>query len=288
MQSLWVLAATFLFSLMGVGVKLASDSYGTGEILFYRGLVGFLVISLLCWLRGASLRTTYARMHLKRSVVGLISMALWFYTIAALPLATAMTLAYTSPLWVAAFALGSSLLPGAKPVDRNLVLIPFGGFIGVVLLLRPTFDQQLWFAGLLGVVGAVFAAFAYAQIRAVARVGEPEWRIVFYFSLGTTVVGLVWALAAGPSRPDLRGSMLLLSIGLSALAAQFALTRAFARGNTLTAVTLQYSGVLFAALWGILIWGDVPDMGTWFSMGLIVLSGVASTWLGTRRPDSDA
>ncbi|HVL76488.1 MAG TPA: EamA/RhaT family transporter, partial [Noviherbaspirillum sp.] len=105
MQSLWVLAATFLFSIMGVCVKLAADQHGLGEILFYRGAIGVFVILLICRLRFAPLRTPHLGLHFKRGAVGLISMSLWFYTIAVLPLPTAMTLAYTSPLWVVAFLL---------------------------------------------------------------------------------------------------------------------------------------------------------------------------------------
>ncbi|HVL74950.1 MAG TPA: EamA/RhaT family transporter, partial [Noviherbaspirillum sp.] len=87
--------------------------------------------------------------------------------------------------------------------------------------------------------------------------------------------------AEGMRWPDMQGWVLLLSIGASALAAQFALTRAFARGNTLLAVTLQYTGVLFAAGWGILLWGDVPGTASWLGMALIVVCGIASTWISS-------
>lgn len=286
MQSLWMLVATFLFSLMGVGVKLASTRHGIGEIVFYRGLIGAVALYLLCRMRGAPLRTPHAVLHLKRSAVGLISMGLWFYTIAVLPLPTAMTLAYTSPLWMAVFLLIMSMRPAGRPLNRRAALIPLCGFAGVVLLLQPSFERDLWHAGILGVVGAMFAALAYWQVRAIAEAGEPEWRIVFYFSIGTTVVGLVWALMTGMRWPAFQEIALLLGIGVSALVAQFALTRALGRGNTLSAVTLQYSGVLFGVMWGGLLWGDVPSATGWFSMALIVVSGIASTWLGvvhTRR-----
>lgn len=288
MQSLWMLVATFLFSLMGVCVKFASATYSTGEIVFYRGLVGAVAISLLCGLRGGVLRTPHLGLHLKRSVVGLISMCLWFYTMAVLPLPTAMTLAYTSPLWIAAFLVFTSFQSPRKQIDRWSAAIPLCGFVGVALLLQPTFDRDLRTAGILGVIGAFFAALAYEQVRAVARAGEPEWRIVFYFSLGSTVVGFAWALATGLHRPTPQGVALLLAIGVFALAAQIALTRALARGNTLLAATLQYSGVLFAAMWGIMFWNDMPDAWGWLGMALIVLCGIASTCLGAARSSADS
>lgn len=291
MQSLWMLVATFLFSVMGLCVKLVSVNHGTGEIVFYRGLIGALAVFTLCRIRRAPLRTPHARLHIKRSAVGLVSMCLWFYTLVALPLPTAMTLAYTSPLWAGVFVLLASLRPAGRPLDRRAAAIPLCGFVGVALLLQPTFDRDLWGAGVLGIIGAIFAALAYWQVRAIARAGEPEWRIVFYFSLGTAIVGLLWALPAGMHWPDPRALGLLIAIGVSALAAQFALTRALSRGNTLTAVTLQYSGVLFAVMWGMLFWGDRPGILGWFSMALIVSSGIASAWIGSARPvrqDGDA
>jgi S-adenosylmethionine uptake transporter len=283
MQSLWMLAATFLFSLMAVCAKFVAAGTGTGEIVFYRGLTGALVLFLICRLRHMPLRTPHGMLHLKRNTVGLASMCLWFHTIVALPLATAMTLASTAPLWVAMSVLVGALRATGRLHDWRAALIPLAGFAGVVLLLQPTFERHLWSAGLLGVAGAVCGALAYLQVRVIAETGEPEWRIVFYFSAGNALVGLVWAIAEGMHWPTWRESALLLMVGLTSLGGQFALTRALARGNTLSAVTLQYTGVLFAALWGILIWDDMPTVVGWFSMALIMASGIASTWLSLHR-----
>lgn len=101
MQSLWMLCATFLFAIMGVCVKLASDLYLTSEIVMFRGLVGVLFMLALVFFHGGTLRTVLAREHLWRGVVGVIAFWCWFYSFSKLPLALAVTLNYTAPIWLA-------------------------------------------------------------------------------------------------------------------------------------------------------------------------------------------
>src|SRR6185295_12584067 len=100
-----IVVASLLFATMGVCVRLASADYGAGEIVMYRGLVGALMIGLTCRWRGESLRTRLPAQHALRSTTGVVALCLWFYAIAHLPLATAITLNYTSSLWLAVFVL---------------------------------------------------------------------------------------------------------------------------------------------------------------------------------------
>ena len=103
MASLWMLFAAFLFSVMGACVKLASASLSISEIVMYRGLIGVVMLALLVLHRGSSLRTAFPLAHVWRGAVGVVSLWLWFYGISKLPLATAVTLNYMSPIWMAAF-----------------------------------------------------------------------------------------------------------------------------------------------------------------------------------------
>lgn len=100
MQSLWMLFATFTFAIMGVCVKLASETYTVAEILMYRGLVGVIFIYALILRQNGSLKTAFVWQHLWRCVVGTVAVWLWFYAISLLPLATAMTLNYMAPIWI--------------------------------------------------------------------------------------------------------------------------------------------------------------------------------------------
>ena len=102
----WLMVlATLLFAAMGVCVKYASAFYGTGVIVFFRGLVGALMMGVVVQLRRTSLRTRVPWMHAWRGVVGVSALALWFYAMGRLPLATAVTLNYMSSLWMAAYLL---------------------------------------------------------------------------------------------------------------------------------------------------------------------------------------
>ena len=131
---LLMLGASLLFATMGVCVKLASAHYGAGEIVLYRSLVGAVFIAGLSHWRGGSLRTTIPAMHFWRSLTGVISLALWFYAIGKLPLATAVTLNYMSSVWMALFLIGGAVMLGSARVDPRLVATVLAGFAGVALV----------------------------------------------------------------------------------------------------------------------------------------------------------
>jgi S-adenosylmethionine uptake transporter len=279
-----MLGATFLFALMGVCVKLASARYGAGEIVMYRSLVGAVYIVLLARWRGGSLKTTVPGMHAWRAVVGVTSLVLWFYSIGGLPLATAMTLNYMSSVWMALFLIGGAILLGGARVDPKLVAAVLTGFAGVALVLRPTIDQQQLWHGLAGLLSGVLAALAYLQVTALGRTGEPDYRIVFYFSVSGAVVGFVLTCISGFGRHSWAGAGLLLAIGLLATTAQLMMTRAYAIGRTLSNASLQYAGIAFSFVFGVLIFNDAITGMAVAGILLIVLAGLAATLLRARSP----
>jgi len=286
MQALWMLLASFFFASMGVCIKFAAAHFNSFETVFYRGVVGMLFLLGLTRWQGVSLATRVPMMHAWRSLVGTISLTAWFYAIALLPLATAMTLNYMSSVWIATFLLGGAVLTQARGEQMReqapLFLTVIAGFLGVALLLRPSFNEEQAFAGLVGLLSGVFAALAYLQVAALAKVGEPESRTVFYFSLGSTLAGLIGMLFVGVSPLRWPGALWLLPIGLLAVGGQLCLTRAYAQGATMVVANLHYSGIVFAALFGLTVFGDrIPLIG-WFGMGLIIVSGIAATVLRSR------
>lgn len=278
-----MVVATWLFAMMGVSVKYASALYGTGEIVFYRGLVGALL--MLGWARWqrVGLRTAVPGMHFWRSASGVSALMLWFFAIGSLPLATAVTLNYMSSVWMALFLLGGAVLMGASRVDGRLVATVMLGFAGVVLVLRPTLGQdQLW-GGLTGLLSGMLSATAYLQVTALGRAGEPEPRIVFYFSLGGTVAGLVVALSSGGLHGHTpRGLALLVATGVLATLAQLLMTRAYAIGRALTNASLQYLGIVWSFGFGVWLFGDAVSLTTLSGMALIVAAGVGATLLRSR------
>ena len=282
-----MLGAALLFSIMAVCVKWASALYGAGELVFYRSVVGALFIFVLTRFSGTSLRTRVPSAHFWRCLTGAVSLLLWFYAIGGLPLATAMTLNYMSSVWMALFLLGGSVLLGAARVDGRLVAAVLAGFVGVALVLRPAIEQQQLWHGLAGLSSGLLAAMAYLQVTALGRAGEPEERIVFFFSLGGLVIGALWMLSQGASAHSWRGAGLLLAIGLLATTAQIMMTRAYRIGRTLTNASLQYLGIVFSFGFGVLLFDDPVTGMALAGMALIVAAGLAATLLRSRQqPDN--
>ncbi|MEN3294809.1 MAG: hypothetical protein V7642_4062 [Burkholderiales bacterium] len=291
MQSLWMLFASFMFAIMGVCVKLASSLYSTSEIVMYRGLVGVLFLAALIKLQGGTFRTRLPWHHLWRGAVGVTSLWLWFYAIGRLPLAAATTLNYMAPIWVAAMLFAGSLLNREKKLEWGLTAAIGMSFIGVTLLLQPSIQSDQWFSALMGLGSGMLSALAYLSVKKLGQMGEPESRVVFYFSLAGAVAGLLGAIA-GPSfmgndsvawHPhSANGIALLVGMGLSATIAQMAMTRAYRLGNTLVTANLQYAGIIFSSFWGIVIWGDVFGWLGWIGIAVIVISGLAATYYNTR------
>jgi drug/metabolite transporter (DMT)-like permease len=296
MQALWMLAASFFFATMAVCVKYASAWFSAAELVFYRGLIGMLLMWLWARSQGTPLRTQYLGMHAWRSLVGVLSLGAWFFAIAGLPLATAMTLNYMSSVWIAAFLVGGSLLvwnprtgSALPPRQGPLALTVLAGFAGVVLMLRPTIAQDQAFAGLVGLLSGMLAAFAYLQVMALGRVGEPEARTVFYFALGSALAGGVGMGLAGVSPWDWSHAAWLLPVGVLASLGQWCMTRAYSQGATLVVANLQYSGIVFGALYSLLLFGEHLPAAGWLGIALIVASGIAATVLRARAaPDAPA
>jgi len=289
MASLWMLYASFAFAAMGAGVKLASEFYSTSELLMYRGLIGTVILLIMVRHQGGTFRTTFGKAHLWRSLVGVTSLWLWFFAIGRLPLATAMTLNYMAPIWIAAGMFAMGWWTRTKHAEWPLVVAIAASFFGVTMVLQPAVQSQQWLGGLAGVCSSMISALAYMQVRKLGQLGEPEYRVVFYFSLTTTLVGLFATLAGdGPQGAVFHahtgyGFLLLLGIGGAALIAQMCMTRAYRVGKVLVVANLQYTGIVFSTLWGLILWGDAFDWHVWLGIGVILLSGLAATFYNTRK-----
>ena len=286
--------ASLLFAGMGVCVKLASAQFNTGEIVFWRGVIGMLFVLSLVRLRGGTLRTTVPLMHLTRAGVGVTALMLWFWSMSQLPLATAVTLNYMSSVWMALFLIGGAVLLGASRVDLRLVATVMAGFGGVALVLQPSLAPGQAAGALAGLLSGMVSALAYLQVTALGRSGEPEYRIVFYFSMGGALAGLAMAWVLGtPFRGYTPGGAgLLLAIGLLATSAQMAMTRAYAIGRTLSNASLQYLGIVFSCIFGVTLFDDPLTPPALAGMLLIIGAGVVATRLRQQAaadaPDSTA
>lgn len=275
-----MLLAAFGFAAMGVCVKLAARTQAVSEIVFYRSLIALaLSWAVLRWQR-LPLATPEWRLQLGRGLSGFASLAAYFYAIALLPLATAVTLNYTSPLFFAILLWGFGGVAWRPAMSTALV----AGFVGVAWLLQPTLSGERWLGGMVGLASGAGAGVAYFSVRALGRRHEPIARTVFYFSLISTIGGLLWCAGAREFRPmDGPSALLLLGVGLFATMAQLAMTQAYKAGDALLTASLAYSAVIFASLFGIILWGETLRPDAWLAIALIVASGIASTALARRR-----
>lgn len=274
MKSSWMLAAAALFALMGVLVKHLSAQFSSAELVFYRSVFGlgaiWIVIALTSRKLWSPLRTPHGMAHVWRGLSGFSALVLFFYAIAHLPLATAVTLNYTAPLFLA----GLSAWWLKEKHGRGLIAAVWLGFVGIVLLLQPQLDREAWVPALLGLVSGMLAAVAYVNVKSLGRLGEPEWRVVFYFTLLSTLGGAAWMAVAGFHRPQVADWPWLAGIGVTATLAQLALTRAYHRGRTLTVGALAYTTVGFSAVYGVLLFGEHLPWLAWVGMAMVAAAGI--------------
>jgi drug/metabolite transporter (DMT)-like permease len=277
-----MLVAGLLFAAMGVFVKLAADYHGAAELVFYRSLLGMLVVLGTVSVGGSGVRslvTVHWHAHVARGLTGFAALMLFFYAIAGLPLSTATTLNYTSPLFLSLFTVW---LLRERPGWR-LTACLLTGFVATALLLKPAFGQGLSGESLAGLASGMFAGLAYINVRRLGLLGEPEWRIVFYFTLVSALGAAVW-MGFGTVRPITPVSgMLILAIGVTATLAQLAMTRAYRLGRTLVVGTLAYSTVIFSSLFQLMVWGAQLDATQWTAVGLVCLSGIVALRHGPHK-----
>jgi len=277
-----MLVAGLLFACMGVMVKYGSPHFTTSELVFYRSFFGLLIMFAMLHRSKVALSTRHWRSHLWRGFSGTIAMMLFFYCISVLPLATAITLNYTSSLFISALTVLVLKEKFHIPLTSALAV----GFIGVVLLLHPTLAHNQLLPGLLGLCSGLLASVALLNVRHLGIMGEPGMRVVFYFNLIATLVSGGWMLL-DTLHPVLSGDLpLLFAIGASATFAQLAMTRAYRTGQTLVVGSLAYSTIVFSALFGLLFWHELLSTSAWLGIALIIASGMLSLRLAPTHTEA--
>jgi drug/metabolite transporter (DMT)-like permease len=280
MGSLWMLVAGLLFGCMGVFVKLGAVHFSYVELVFYRSFFGLVLVYLIMRQQRVSVATQYWRNHLWRGISGSVALALFFYCITVLPLATAVTLNYTAPLFLTLL----TMLVFKDKFHPPLTIAIALGFGGVVLLLHPALQRDQLLPGLLGLISGFLAGVAYLNVKQLGVIGEPDTRTVFYFSLTASIGSGVWMLFDTAHTITPQGFALLLGLGSTATLAQLAMTRAYRVGNTLVVGSLAYSTIVFASLFGMLLWNEVLPLSSWLGMAFIIAGGVLSLRLTPKHP----
>lgn len=272
--------AAAAFSVTGVCVKAASAQAPNEIVVFFRCLVSLLVLAPWALRQGTnSLRSQRVGGHLWRAGFGVLAMYAFFYAIGRLPLAEAMLLTYSTPLWVPFIAwFWIRERPPAIAFPAALL-----GLVGIGFIVRPGTQQLDWLAGLVGTASGVLAACAMVSIRRISDT-EPAQRIVLYFMGLATVISsipLLWAWQT----PDAGTLLLLIGAGVTATVGQLNLTRAYAWAPAALVGPFTYTAVIFSALLAWLLWDENLDRWSALGMLLVVATCVMVGW--RRQPAAE-
>ena len=289
LQSCWMLVAAFFFASMTAFVKFSSADAGTFEIVFYRSLIGLIFIAGCMFAKGVPFHTKYPLGHLKRSLLGTISFTMWFSTMGHLPLGTATTLNYTAPLFIAGWLIFSALRHREK-APWNLGGAIVIGFIGVVLVLQPSVNNEQLPYALIGLCAGAMGPIIFFQIKQLGTLREPSLRIVFYFSLVGTIWGLLGCLLfeGGLKMHNSEAWFGLLSLGVCAVLAQLALTRSYAYGNMMLTACFQFATIPIAEIISVLVFEDKLPASALLGMALILVAGCLASILTRLREQKKA
>jgi drug/metabolite transporter (DMT)-like permease len=271
-----MLAAALLFAATGAIIKHVSAQLPNEMVVFFRSFFGLLALAPFFVRHGPRYYATHRLgAHLVRALAGLTAMYCYFYAIAHLPLAEAVLLNYTAPLFIPLAA----LLWVGERFSRKLWW-PIGiGFVGIVFILKPG-QSLLAPIAVIGLASGLFSALAMAGIRKLTNT-EPAIRVVFYFSLTSTLVAalpLTWRWQT----PAADLWLPLILIGVLSTLAQILMTRGYAHAPAAQVGPFLYAIVVFAGLFGWALWQEIPDWLSLVGTLLVILAGILAIHLGGR------
>ncbi|MFT7579824.1 MAG: drug/metabolite transporter (DMT)-like permease [Myxococcota bacterium] len=274
--------AALCFSVMGVLVKFVGQSIPSNEVVFFRSVVGLILSVWMIRRHGLSPWGVNKPILILRGLLGFSGLLCFFYALTKLPLADAAVIMSTNPIWTAILAavfLRERLSP-------RVLLASVAAFIGVTMVARPDFlfgeatsgTGLPLFAVAIALLGAVSAAGAYVCVRQLRRTDHALVVILFFpliaapGSIPTMWDNAVW--------PDAGQWLLLIAIGVVVQIAQVFLTRGLHSEPAGRATAVSYVQVVFAYLWGLLLFNEVP---TPLSIGGAVLIVASAMWVALER-----
>ncbi|RSE33744.1 DMT family transporter [Acinetobacter junii] len=272
--------SAFLFSIMGICIRYASQTVDNYTIVFFRNFVGLILFLPLIMKQGTSfVKTEKLWMHTWRSLVGLAAMYGFFYAIAHLKLSNAMVFTYSSPIFIPLIA----WLFLKERITKAMLMAAALGFLGVFCVAKP--DQGLWnWVSAIGLASSLLASMAFVTVRALTKTEPPE-RIVFYFCLIGSVLSAIpmfWVW-----RPyALKELFFLIAAGILANVSQIFMSHAYRLAPAGQIAPVNYMAIIFAGVWGFFLWQETPDFYSLFGFGLILLAIILCSPLSQRQRKS--
>lgn len=275
-----ILIAAFGFSMMTVFIRLAGD-IPTAEKAFFRNFAALLLVSVLLAVKRIPLKPEKGSWPYLagRSVFGTIGLLLNFYAVDHLVLADANMLNKLSPFFAIIF---SVFLLKERPTAVQIAGV-LTALLGSVLIIKPGFEGAPFVPSLAGFVSGAAAGLAYTFVRKLGARGENGLRIVFYFSLFSSVMTLPFFLLS-PVRLTGYQLLMLLLCACSACIGQFGITCAYLCAPAKEISVYDYSQILFAAALGYIFFHQIPDV--WSVVGYVLICGAGIVmFLYNRRMD---
>jgi drug/metabolite transporter (DMT)-like permease len=263
-----VSAGSLTLVAMALIIKQLGSRFPAVEILFFRSAVGFLFVLPFFWRNPLEpLRTKRHGAHLIRGVVGTLGNLCFFWTVAHMLLADAVALQFSRPLFMLPLAV--LFLGEVAGLRRSLIVAV--GFLGILIYARP-FTAGFDPGALVGAAGAVFSCWVVICIKWLAKT-EPTRVIMFYYSFWTAVFSLIPALYwwVTPTPFEL---VMLVAVGVLGIYGQGLVTHGYTLAEAGVLVTLDYSRVIYAAILGYLLFGEIPGPWNFVGMALIIAASL--------------
>ncbi len=265
---LYMFFSVCAFSVMDLIVKW-SQEYPTGEVLFFRGLFGLLPNFFL--IPKNKFRNFYKTdrkfEHFLRCSCGSIALVAIVIALRELPLATVVSLSYAAPLFITVLSI---FMLGEKVRMTRWTAVAIG-FIGVIIISKPGFEQMNYYY-LLPLIFCFCMAFVTITIRRLSTT-EPIWLISFFFSLSVTLLSLI-TIPFGWILPSMSDFILLSFMGITGGAANLLLTQSYKLSEVSLVAPLKYLSLLFAIFFGYLIWTEIPSYKTLIGSILVIFSSI--------------
>jgi len=260
----FMLASTLCFGVMAIAIRLASHTLSTVEIAFFRNFFGLMtVLPLVMRMDPAALRTKQLPRYFVRCVIGIFSMLCGFWAIGHLPLAQAISLSYSSPVFVTILA---AVMLGETVRGRRWAAVA-AGFIGVLVIVRP-FSHEFTGGTLIALLAAVLSAVVAIQIKQLARVDAAN-TIVLYTYLFWVPISLIPALFAW-EWPQGIVWLWVVGAGLFGTGGQVLWTHALKLGEVSALTPISFIQLPLVALVGWLWFNESVDVYTWIGAGIIL------------------
>jgi drug/metabolite transporter (DMT)-like permease len=249
-----MVASAFLFAVMAALIKAAARGVPTTQVVFVRNVV-HAVLFVPIWWRSPSRTLGNVPLLVLRGVVGLCALEAYAWTLGEMRLADAWILQAMNPVFVALIAPLLLKEPSPRHVWAALVL----GLGGAMLVVRPGFEMGI-VPGLVGVVGGLFAAFAYMTVRLLGR-SESPITVVMAFPLVAGPLSLPFAIPVW-TWPGPLEWLAIVGAALAAAGGQILITIGLKGARAAPATTATYAGFIFAAAIGWLAFGELPTWTT--------------------------